>query len=619
MKMKKRNRVLSALFVMAAVILLLAGCAGNSAEKEEKEDAETITVYLWSTKLYEKYAPYIQEHLPDINVEFVVGNNDLDFYKFLKENGGLPDIITCCRFSLHDASPLKDSLMDLSTTNVAGAVYDTYLNNFMNKDGSVNRIPVCADAHGVVVNKDLFETYDIPLPTDYASFVSACQAFDKAGIRGFTADYSYDYTCMETLQGLSAAELSSVEGCKWRTAYSDPDNTKKEGLDSTVWPEAFERMDQFIHDTGLSRDDLDMDYDAVMDMFKSGKLAMYFGSSAGVKMFRDQGIDTTFLPFFQQNGEKWLMTTPYFQVALNRDLTKDETRREKAMKVLNTMLSEDAQNRIISDGQDLLSYSQDVDMHLTKYLKDVKPVIEENHMYIRIASNDFFSVSKDVVSKMISGEYDAGQAYQSFHSQLLNEKSTSEKVVLDSPKSYSNRFHSNGGNAAYSVMANTLRGIYGTDVLIATGNSFTGNVLKAGYTEKMAGSMIMPNSLSAYSCKMTGAELKETVRNFVEGYEGGLTPFNRGSLPVVSGISVEIKETDDGYTLKEVKKDGKTVQDKDTFTVTCLATPQHMEAYPADEHVGFDAGNSFVKDTWTDYVSDGNAVLAKPEDYMTLR
>ena len=91
MKMKKRNRVLSALFVMAAVILLLAGCAGNSVEKEEKEDAETITVYLWSTNLYEKYAPYIQEQLPDINVEFVVGNNDLDFYKFLKENGGLPD------------------------------------------------------------------------------------------------------------------------------------------------------------------------------------------------------------------------------------------------------------------------------------------------------------------------------------------------------------------------------------------------------------------------------------------------------------------------------------------------------------------------------------------------
>jgi raffinose/stachyose/melibiose transport system substrate-binding protein len=616
MKKKKWNRVLPGFLVMVTVISLLSGCGGKSAEKE---DAETITVYLWSTSLYEKYAQYVQEQLPDINVEFVVGNNNLDFYKFLKENGGLPDIITCCRFSLHDASPLKDSLMDLSTTNAAGAVYDSYLSNFMNEDGSVNWVPVCADAHGFIANKDLFEKYDIPLPTDYESFVFACQAFDKVGIRGFTADYYYDYTCMETLQGLSASELSSVDGRKWRTTYSDPDNTKRKGLDSTIWPEAFENMEQFIKDTGLGPDDLDMNYDDIVEMYQSGKLAMYFGSSSGVKMFQDQGINTTFLPFFQKNGEKWLMTTPYFQVALNSDLTKDATRRKKAMKVMNTMLSEDAQNRVISDGQDLLSYSQDVNLKLTEYLKDVKPVIEENHMYIRIASNDFFSVSKDVVSKMITGEYDAEQAYQSFNSQLLEEKSASEKVILDSQKSYSNRFHSSGGNAAYSVMANTLRGIYGTDVLIATGNSFTGNVLKAGYTKKMVGSMIMPNSLSAYSSKMSGAELKETVKNFIEGYEGGFIPFNRGSLPVFSGISVEIKETDDGYTLSKVTKDGKKVQDNDTFTVTCLAIPKHMKAYPADENIVFDGADTTVKDTWTESVSESNAVLAEPKDYITLR
>ena len=616
MKKKKWNRVLPGFLVMVTVISLLSGCGGKSAEKE---DAETITVYLWSTSLYEKYAPYVQEQLPDINVEFVVGNNNLDFYKFLKENGGLPDIITCCRFSLHDASPLKDGLMDLSTTNAAGAVYDSYLSNFMNEDGSVNWVPVCADAHGFIANKDLFEKYDIPLPTDYESFVFACQAFDKVGIRGFTADYYYDYTCMETLQGLSASELSSVDGRKWRTTYSDPDNTKRKGLDSTIWPEAFKNMEQFIKDTGLSPDDLDMNYDDIVEMYQSGKLAMYFGSSSGVKMFQDQGINTTFLPFFQKNGEKWLMTTPYFQVALNSDLTKDATRRKKAMKVMNTMLSEDAQNRVISDGQDLLSYSQDVNLKLTEYLKDVKPVIEENHMYIRIASNDFFLVSKDVVSKMITGEYDAEQAYQSFNSQLLEEKSISEKVILDSKKSYSNRFHSSGGNAAYSVMANTLRGIYGTDVLIATGNSFTGNVLKAGYIKKMVGSMIMPNSLSAYSSKMSGAELKETVKNFIEGYEGGFIPFNRGSLPVFSGISVEIKETDDGYTLSKVTKDGKKVQDNDTFTVTCLAIPKHMKAYPADENIVFDGADTTVKDTWTESVSESNAVLAEPKDYITLR
>ena len=118
MKKKKWNKLVSVLLVMVTVMSFLSGCGRKSTEKE---DAETITVYLWTTNLYEKYAPYIQEQLPDINIEFVVGNNDLDFYRFLNENGGLPDIITCCRFSLHDASPLKDSLMDLSTTNAAGA------------------------------------------------------------------------------------------------------------------------------------------------------------------------------------------------------------------------------------------------------------------------------------------------------------------------------------------------------------------------------------------------------------------------------------------------------------------------------------------------------------------
>ena len=92
MKKKKWNRLVSILLLMMTVMSFLSGCGGKSAEKE---DAEIITVYLWTTNLYEKYASYIQERLPDINIEFVVGNNDLDFYRFLNENGGLPDIITC--------------------------------------------------------------------------------------------------------------------------------------------------------------------------------------------------------------------------------------------------------------------------------------------------------------------------------------------------------------------------------------------------------------------------------------------------------------------------------------------------------------------------------------------
>ena len=618
MKTKKRKRGLSFLLaVLATAACLLTGC--GTQKSEAQEDAETIQVYLWNTTLYENYAPYIQSQLPDVNIEFIVGNNDLDFYKFLNENGGLPDIITCCRFSLHDAAPLKDSLMNLATTNEAGAVYNPYLSSFKNEDGSINWLPVCADAHGFLVNRGLFAKYGIPLPTDYDSFVSACQAFAKHGIRGFDADYTYDYTCMETLQGLSVSELSSAEGRKWRAAYSDPANTEKVGLDDTVWPTAFKNFEQFIRDTGLNAADLTLNYDDIMDRMRGGELAMCFGSSAGVKILQDEGIDTTFLPFFDQDGQQWLLTNPYFQVALNRELEQDSARRDKAMQVLHVMLSEEAQNHIVYDGQDILSYSQNVSLRLTDYLEDVRPVVEQNHMYIRIASNDFFSISKDVVSRMIAGEYTAEQAYQAFNAQLLADEPAPDAAVLTSDKGYSNVFHADGGNAAFSVMANTLRGVYDTDVLIAAANSFTGSVLAADYTEKMAASMIMPNSLLAYQRTMNGAELTETVRAFVEGCEGGFTPFNRGSLPVVSGIAIEVKEENGGFTLTGIKRDGKPLREDDSVTVTCLATADGMAPLLADESRAFKGGNTTVRDTWSAYVSGGNAALAEPENYIKLR
>ena len=620
MKKKPLHRISSLLAATVLGLFLLTGCAGKSTEAvQAQEDADTIQVYLWTNSLYEKYAPYVQAQLPDVNIEFIVGNNDLDFYKFLQENGGLPDIITCCRFSLHDAAPLKDSLMDLATTNEAGAVYNTYLNSFKNEDGSVNWLPVCADAHGFVVNRGLFEEYGIPLPTDYASFAAACKAFDEAGIRGFTADYLYDYTCMETLQGLSATELKSTEGRKWRTAYSDPAGTARVGLDDTVWPGVFARMEQFIRDTGLTAADLELNYDAVTGMFGKGELAMYFGSSAGVQMFREQGIDATFLPFFNQNGEKWLMTTPYFQVALNRDLEQDAARREKAMQVLHVMLSEGAQEQIPADGQDLLSYSQNVSYHLTDTMEDVRSVVEENHMFIRIASDEFFAISQDVVSKMIAGEYDAGQAYRAFNARLLTEETPdTSDVVLTSETAYSNVFHKNGGNASFSVMANTLRGLYGTDVLIAPASSFTGSVLQADYTQTTARAMIMPNGLMSYRRTMTGAELKDTLRAFVEGCEGGFTPFNRGSLPVVSGIAVQVQENDGSYTLTGITRGGQPLQDDDTVTVTCLATENQMAPLLQDESRAFERGEATVRNAWSEALSGGSVTLAAPESYITF-
>ena len=563
-------RCISAVLAVAMMATALSGC-GTSNKKEEEE---TITVYLWNTALYDKYAPYIQSQLPDVNIEFVVGINDLDFYKFMKENGDLPDIIMSRRFSRHDAVDLKDQLMDLSSTEEAGAVYETYLRDFTNADGSVNWLPICGMGDGIVANKALFDKNNIPLPTDYDSFVAACQSFEKLGIRGFAADFVYDYTCMEILQGMSVPEITSMEGSMWRSSYEDPEG-EENGLDDTVWPVVFENMEQFIKDVNLVPEDTEMDYDPVISMFTEGKAAM------------------------------------------NKDLEQNAARKEKALRVLGVMLSEGAQ-KVLSNNQDVITYNRNVDLELSPCLENLKPIISQNHMYIRVASNDFFAVSKDVVTKMLQGEYDARQAYEAFDSQLRQPKDDQSETILTQEKGYSRVFYTKGGNASYSAMANTVRNLYGGDVLVAPGYSFTGSVLAAEYTEKQVGNLIMPNGLFAYSGEMTGQELKECIRDYVEGIEGGFKPFNRGSLPVVSGVAIKVQEQDGEYTLLEVKKDGKAVKDDDVFKVVCLNNGGYMAPFLAKESPVLEQAEQNVKADLTEYIKAGNTLEA-PEDYITLK
>ena len=108
----------------------------------------------------------------------------------------------------------------------------------------------------------------------------------------------------------------------------------------------------------------------------------------------------------------------------------------------------------------------------------------------------------------------------------------------------------------------------------------------------------------------SGDDSEEAVKAFVEGCEGGFTPFNRGSLPVVSGIAMEVQEDHGTYTLTKVTRDGEAVRDAGTFSMAPLL---------ADESRVFEGGDVRVRNTWAEYVAQDDAVLAEPEPYISLR
>ena len=211
----KKEKLISLLLPGVMAVAMFAGCGKQkeSTETKEEEGKISISMYLWDRSMLKELSPWLEEKFPDIEFNFVQSFNTMDYYKDLLARGdSIPDIITCRRFSLNDAAPLSDYLMDLSSSEVAGTFYSSYLEINRETSGAIRWLPMCAEVDSIMANKDLFDQYDIPLPTNYSEFVAAIDAFETQGIKGFQTDWFYDYSCLETMQGCAIPELMSQIG-----------------------------------------------------------------------------------------------------------------------------------------------------------------------------------------------------------------------------------------------------------------------------------------------------------------------------------------------------------------------------------------------------------------------
>lgn len=427
---------------------------------------------------------------------------------------------------------------------------------------------------------------------------------------------------MELLQGWSISQLTSLEGQVWRMEYENSCD-KGAGLDDVVWPGVFERMEHFINDVGISKEEASFSYAQIHREFSECRAAMIRETGSAINTYSGfDGVEPMLIPYYSQDGEGWLLTYPAFQIAMNKKLETDG-RKKDAMRVLEVMLSEEAQN-LLAAGQDVISYKKDVNLTLREELKNLEPYVESNHLYIRLASNDFFSASREVVQKMITGEYNAKQAYSAFDELLRADTEAEEPKPVTIGQTYSRSFADNGISPAVSSMAATLREMYGADMLVTSAYNLCGPVSAGEYSEKMTGYMVMPNALVAGVCEeMTGRQVKELLRCLTEGDKDVLKPFNLSTLPVVSGMSIEVTEEESGYSLKSVKSGGKEIEDDAVYKVAYL-NPAGFYNFlmnrfaDEDGNLLFEIQETRTRDAWTAYMKEGHR-LAEPEDYIIVK
>ena len=367
----------------------------------------------------------------------------------------MPDIITCRRFSLNDAAPLAEHLMDLSETEVAGTFYSSYLEVNRETGGAIRWLPMCAEVDSIMANKALFDQYNIPLPTNYSKFMAAIDAFEAVGIKGFQTDWYYDYTCLETMQGCAIPELMSLEGTQWRMEYESEAENHQVGLDNTVWPKVFEKYEQFLKDVRFQPGDEELQFTAATEPYFEGKTAMIRNTAAlADNVTKERGINSVILPYFgETDQDNWLLTYPMCQLAVSRQVEADEAKKEAVMEVLMAIFSEEGQKHVAA-GTSVLSYNKEVKIAPTNALRYVQDCIDSNHLYMRLASTEVFAISQDVGHKMMLGEYDAQGAYEDFNAQITHYKNPeAEEVLFTQKTAYSNDFGVHGSAAASSLMS----------------------------------------------------------------------------------------------------------------------------------------------------------------------
>ena len=580
MKMKMRKAYLLLALVLAAA--LLTGCADmrDHAGQDEKDGRIAISMYMWDRYMFKEFTPWLEQKFPEIEFTFVQSYNSMEYYKDLLGRGAsMPDIITCRRFSLNDAAPLAEHLMDLSKSEVAGTFYSSYLESNRESCGAIRWLPMCAEVDCIMANKMLFDQYGIPLPTNYAEFVSAIDAFEALGITGFQTDWSYDYTCLETMQGCAIAELMSLEGTRWRMAYESETADCQVGLDDQVWPKVFAKYEQFLRDVRFMPGDEELNFTPVTQPYLNGQTAMIRATATmAEELTAEYGMQSVILPYFGETAQdNWVLTYPMCQLAVSKRVEEDEAKKNAVMEILLAIFSEEGQ-RAVAAGTSVLSYNREVSITPAPSLAHVLDCIDSNHLYMRLASTEMFAVSQSVAHRMMRGEYGPEGAHDDFSAQLTHYVNPeAEEVLFTQRKAYSNDFGVHGSAAGSSLM-NTLRRANDDQIAISYASVVSSPIFAGDYTMQQI-KWIMTYKNDAYRGTYTGAEIRRIMDWLVNVKEDGSNPVrHRNQLPITSGMEYTVTETERGkFVLGEITVDGKPLDDEAVYTVLLVGADTYLE------------------------------------------
>ena len=542
----------AALCVVIAMVLALFPLVLCSCDSPDQKTHVTVSVWDDSV-LTSGFARYVEEQNPDYEIEWIVGDDSLDFYDYQAKHGSLPDVILAKDFNRVSAESLSASLYDLGGTDIAALYDEDTLRSIPGNSDAVKYLPGASGFEGIVINSYLFDLYGIAVPNDKQSFVEACKSFSEKGIEPLAAGMADTETCYEVMQGFADASLvSETEDFLSQVLKRDSSSVS---VDASSFPDALSYLGDLMAQGVISSEDFSETPDQAEQKFLDGKAAMLFLPDGQASSYGAQhNMTARALPFFGDSSS-WAFAQPVF-VGMVSDVktqgvastASDEVVHKAAVDVLSSIMSVDAQNYYLSlYGIDkLVSTSAEDTIQLPDALSSLSSSLEEGSVRTFLPNRLASNAVGETLSDVVRGEVDAAGALDEVEGLLKAEQSEDKMVLTSFSEGVSGLFDDAKGNVAALDIAQVSSQALSTDVFVVSPHAARCPLYAGDKTATELAYSVAKMPVAVVS--LSGDELTEYLSRCVAAAR---SPYD---LPVASGLHLEIGQKNGSYQLESVTK-----------------------------------------------------------------
>lgn len=544
-------RILGTIFLLLGLVCVAASLSGCD-ESEEATTRPHVTVSVWDESVISSgFADYLDSLNPHYDIEWLVGDDSLDFYQYQAEEGSLPDVILVKDFNRSTATALSSSLYDLSETDIVSSYDSSYLSQIPGNGDAITYLPGEGGFEGILINEYLFDLYSIPVPTDRASFLQACQTFSEKGIRGFVAGMGDPETCYEVMQGFADESLvSETEDLIGQLLQRDPSIT----VDSSALDDSLTYIETLIDAKVFQKSDLDLSPQEAEAAFINGDAAMFFLSGGEAATFgKEHNMTVRALPFFGSSSS-WAVAEPAFIGMVSNvqsegvSTVSDETLHSDALTVLTSIMSSDAQTsyRELNHIDAFVSPLSDTTYKVSNTLAPLEGCIRKDNVRLYLPNQETNQAIGTMFKELVTGAITTTDAVSESATLLQHEQAPDTTVVTSFTEGVSCLFDDNLGNVAASDIAQVVATETACDFFISS--ALTARCpLYAG--DKTRTELAYPvASTPVYMTTLTGHDIEELISTAVAEAQ------NEYDLPVLSGLHIEVSKTKEGYRLASVER-----------------------------------------------------------------